>query len=179
MSISKWLYLYLLIICTGCAQRELWLPDSSLTSEEAVRVQLKAFQQNPFPQSDFGIKTAWEFASPSNKKVTGPFGRFQEMLLSEMYYPLVNLSNYRIEKHFEEDYYAEYFVVIKTKDDQTVHYIFDLVFQKEMDCWMVDAVLLMPQRFQPAPNTVAMLTTVYWSSFRLAPLHLIHPAYYL
>ena len=158
MSISKWLYVYLLFISTGCAQKEYWMPDASLTPEETVLIQLKAFQESSFPSSDFGICTAWEFASPANKTVTGPFDKFQEMLLSEMYYPLVNLNEFKVEMHFEEDDYAEYFVFIKTKDNQTVHYIFDLALQSENDCWMVDAVLLMPTQFQPEQQTVALLT---------------------
>ncbi|MEM9052676.1 MAG: DUF4864 domain-containing protein [Bacteroidota bacterium] len=157
MSISKCFFLYLLVISTGCAQKEYWLPHESLTPEETVKIQLKAFQKSTFPSSDFGIRTAWEFASPANKTVTGPFDRFQEMLLSEMYYPLVNLNDYKIEAHFEEDEYAEYFVFIKTKDEQMVHYIFDLAYQSENDCWMVDAVLLMPQQYQPEQQPVAML----------------------
>ncbi|MEQ9300767.1 MAG: hypothetical protein RIF33_19500 [Cyclobacteriaceae bacterium] len=164
MSISKWLYLYLIIISTGCAQREIWLPDSSLTPEEAVEIQLKAFLDNPFPASDFGIKTAWEFASPANKTITGPFDRFQEMLLSERYYPLLTTQAYSVEEHFQEKAYAQYFAVIKTKDDQRVHYVFDLSFQTDNDCWMVDAVLLMPERFQQNPNSVAMI-----EGFRSAP----------
>lgn len=157
MSISKWLYLYLLLISTGCAQKEVWLPDATLSPEEVVEIQLKAFLDNPFPASDFGIQTAWEFASPANKTVTGPFARFQEMLLSERYYPLLITQSYLVEEHFQEDVYAQYFVRIKTKDDQFIHYVFDLSFQTDNDCWMVDAVLPMPDQFQPNRKSVAMI----------------------
>lgn len=155
MSVSKWLYLYLITISTGCAQREVWLPDSTLSPREAVEIQLKAFQENPFPTSDFGIKTAWEFASPANKTITGPYDRFHEMLLSEKYYPLLMTREYSIDEHFDEENYAEYFVVIRTNNDQRVHYVFDLSFQSDNHCWMVDAVLLMPEQFQPNPKSVA------------------------
>lgn len=155
MSISKYLYVYVVLICTGCAQKEIWQPNAALSPQAAVEIQLRAFQSNHFPESDFGIKTAWEFASPANKKVTGPYERFQDMLLSDDYAPLLRLEEFKVDEHFRDDRYAEYFVVARTRDAQWIHYIFDLAYQNDNSCWMVDAVLLIPDIFQPSPQSVA------------------------
>jgi hypothetical protein len=87
------------------------------------------------------------------------------MLLSERSSPPLTTESFTIDEHFKENTTAEYFMVVKTKDDQWVHYIFDLSFQTDNDCWMVDAVLLMPVRFQPNPKSV-----VFVDGFRSAVL---------
>ena len=45
-------------------------PEPELTPNDVVRIQLLAMQQND--DNDFGIEVTFRFASPANKKQTGP-----------------------------------------------------------------------------------------------------------
>jgi len=51
----------------------------------AVIRQLEALQENDEPSPDAGIKTAWDYAHPSNQSATGPLDRFTRMLKSPAY----------------------------------------------------------------------------------------------
>lgn len=52
-------------------------PDPRLSPADVVRIQLESLRTNGL--SDNGIDTTYRFASPSNKKVTGPYARFAQM----------------------------------------------------------------------------------------------------
>lgn len=71
--------------------------ESALAGAEAVvQKQLVALKNNDQPQPDAGIELAWAFAHPSNRKATGPLGRFTQMLKGPTYRDLLNHSAHRI-----------------------------------------------------------------------------------
>ena len=72
-------------------------PEPALAGAEAiVQKQLVALKNNDHPQPDAGIELAWAFAHPSNRKATGPLGRFTQMLKGPTYRDLLNHSAHRI-----------------------------------------------------------------------------------
>jgi|GEM_PF-451573 len=68
-------------------------------NEEArgvVMEQLKALKNNDKPKSDAGIRTAWDYAHPSNREATGPLDRFVTMLKSPTYRELINHQSHEV-----------------------------------------------------------------------------------
>jgi hypothetical protein len=57
-------------------------PSPQLSAAEVVTIQLEALQHNDEPYIDAGIAQSWLLAHPANKRVTGPYSRFADMLRS-------------------------------------------------------------------------------------------------
>ena len=55
-------------------------PDPSLSPQDVVSIQIEALQNNDTPYEDRGIEITFNFASPTNKRVTGPLERFKVMV---------------------------------------------------------------------------------------------------
>ena len=51
-------------------------PDPSDGPEQVIEMQVRALAENDTPVENAGIKTAYNFASPANRRVTGPLDRF-------------------------------------------------------------------------------------------------------
>jgi hypothetical protein len=62
----------------------------------AVIQQLEALQDNDSPSPDAGIRTAWNYAHPSNQSATGPLDRFTQMLKSRAYRGLIDHGVHRV-----------------------------------------------------------------------------------
>ena len=65
-------------------------PAPDLTPRQVVKAQLAAMQRNDQPAPDAGIRTAFRFASPYNREMTGPVERFIEMVKQPGYDALLN-----------------------------------------------------------------------------------------
>ena len=116
-------------------------PEPKLKPNDVVRLQLLAMQQND--DSDFGIEVTFRFASPANKKQTGPLKRFIGLVRNPSYRPLLNHINATfIELTVEEDF-AVQDVIITTSNGERIGYRFRLSIQKGPlypGCWMTDSV---------------------------------------
>ena len=117
-------------------------PEPELKPNDVVRLQLLAMQQND--DSDFGIEVTFRFASPANKKQTGPLKRFIRLVRNPSYRPLLNHINATfLELNIEEDF-AVQDVIITTSNGKRIGYRFQLSIQKGPlypDCWMTDSVI--------------------------------------
>ena len=117
-------------------------PEPELKPNDVVRLQLLAMQQND--DSDFGIEVTFRFASPANKKQTGPLKRFIRLVRNPSYRPLLNHINATfLELTVEEDF-AVQDVIITTSNGKRIGYRFRLSIQKGPlypDCWMTDSVI--------------------------------------
>ena len=117
-------------------------PEPELKPNDVVRLQLLAMQQND--DSDFGIEVTFRFASPANKKQTGPLKRFIRLVRNPSYHPLLNHINATfLELTVEEDF-AVQDVIITTSNGKRIGYRFRLSIQKGPlypDCWMTDSVI--------------------------------------
>ena len=117
-------------------------PEPELKPNDVVRLQLLAMQQND--DSDFGIEITFRFASPANKKQTGPLKRFIRLVRNPSYRPLLNHINATfLELTVEEDF-AVQDVIITTSNGKRIGYRFWLSIQKGPlfpGCWMTDSVI--------------------------------------
>ena len=117
-------------------------PEPELKPNDVVRLQLLAMQQNDV--SDFGIEVTFRFASPANKKQTGPLKRFIRLVRNPSYRPLLNHINATfLELNMQEDF-AVQDVIITTSNGERIGYRFRLSIQKGTlypGCWMTDSVI--------------------------------------
>ena len=115
--------------------------EPELKPNDVVRLQLLAMQQND--ESDIGIEVTFRFASPANKKQTGPLKRFIRLVRNPSYRPLLNHINATfLELNIEEDF-AVQDVIITTSNGERIGYRFRLSIQKGPlfpGCWMTDSV---------------------------------------
>lgn len=119
-------------------------PRPAYPPEEVVRIQIEALGDNDRPHPDAGIEIAFRFASPANKKATGPLRRFIEMVRNPAYRPLLNHREARYGKLKQEGNGASQTVILKSRDGGWVGYLFQLSRQTEApfkDCWMTDSVM--------------------------------------
>ena len=125
------------------AQSEL-RPRPAYPPDKVVRIQIEALGDNDRPHPDAGIETAFRFASPANRKVTGPLPRFIEMVHNPAYRPMLNHRGARYGKLKREGDQATQPVILKSRDGSRVGYLFELSRQTEApfkDCWMTDSVM--------------------------------------
>ena len=117
-------------------------PEPELKPNDVVRLQLLAMQQND--ESDIGIEVTFRFASPANKKQTGPLQRFIRLVRNPSYRHLLNHTNATfLELTVKEDFAVQE-VVITTSNGERIGYRFRLSIQKGLiypGCWMTDSVV--------------------------------------
>ena len=116
-------------------------PEPELKPNDVVRLQILAMQQND--DSDFGIEVTFRFASPANKKQTGPLKRFISLVRNPSYRPLLNHINATFIELTVEEVFAVQDVIITTSNGERIGYRFRLSIQKGPlypGCWMTDSV---------------------------------------
>lgn len=119
-------------------------PRPAFPPEKVVRIQIEALGDNDRPHADAGVEITFRFASPANRKVTGPLARFIEMVHSPAYRPMLDHRGARYGKLKREGDHASQAVILKSRDDGRVGYLFRLSRQTEApykDCWMTDSVM--------------------------------------
>ena len=119
-------------------------PRPAFPPDKVVRIQIEALGGNDRPHTDAGIEITFRFASPANRKVTGPLPRFIEMVHNPAYRPMLNHRGARYGKLKREGDHASQAVILKTGDGSRVGYLFQLSRQSEApykDCWMTDSVM--------------------------------------
>lgn len=120
-------------------------PDPSLGPGEVVGVQVDALATNDDPEPDAGIKTAYNFASPGNRRATGPLDRFVRMVKGPNYAPMVDhVEAVRgpLERAGDR---AEQRVTLTGPDGRTVTYLFGLSRADAGEfagCWLTDRVVV-------------------------------------
>jgi len=119
-------------------------PSPAYGPDEVIRLQLEALAANDDPHEDAGIEVAFRFASPANKRVTGPLARFIAMVHNAIYGPLLNHRAVRYGTLRVEDNRAAQTVIVTARDGEVVAYLFMLSRQQGGTCdgcWMTDSVL--------------------------------------
>lgn len=120
-------------------------PDQSYGPEEVVALQLEGLATNDEPVENAGIGLAYNFASPSNRRSTGPFDRFVRMVRGPQYSPMVDHVEATTGPMERDGSRAEQRVTLTGPDGRTVTYRFGLSMDRdgELDgCWLTDRVLL-------------------------------------
>ena len=123
-------------------------PRAEYGPDQVVQIVMDALQNND--DADAGIVTTFNFASPGNKRLTGPVERFIPMVKSPAYVPMLNFrsAEYGELKLSADKLSAEQIVTLTTADGETVSYLFHLSKQPDGEfkgCWMTDGVV----RVQP------------------------------
>ena len=120
-------------------------PEQSLAPERVVAVQLDGLATNDEPFENAGIGVAYNFASPANRRATGPFDRFVRMVTGPRYAPMVDHVEATTGPMERDGTRAEQRVTLTGPDGRTETYRFGLSNDRtgELDgCWLTDSVML-------------------------------------
>lgn len=122
-------------------------PDPEYGPEAVIDIQLSALATNDDPFVDAGIKTAYSFASPANRRATGPLDQFVEMVNGPQYAPMIDHEEAVTGPLQREGDRAQQRVTLTGPDGRTVTYQFGLSRYDGpdamlADCWLTDRVLL-------------------------------------
>ncbi len=122
---------------------ELPKPSPELAPDDVVRIVIHALGANDKPFVDAGIATTFGFASPANRRNTGPLDRFTRMVKSHPYGIMVD----HVDSRFSEIVYvgdSAYQIVVLTDAAGREHgFAFRLSRQRDglyAGMWMTDAV---------------------------------------
>ena len=116
-------------------------PKPEYAPEQVVQIVMDALQNND--AADSGIVTAFNFASPANKEVTGPVARFIPMVKTPAYKPMLNFKTADHAKAAVDGDAAEQAVTLIAADGEAATYVFRLSKQTDGEfkgCWMTDGV---------------------------------------
>ena len=119
-------------------------PSPDLSPEAVVRLQVEALQRNDEPHSDAGIEAAFRFASPANRRATGPLERFTAMVKGPAYGAMLGFERAEYGEMRVDGDRAAQRVVLVQPDGRRVSYVFGLSKQRGGtydECWMTDSVL--------------------------------------
>lgn len=119
-------------------------PDPSLSPQDVVSIQIEALRNNDTPYSNRGIEVTFNFASPANKRLTGPLERFEAMVRSPAYGPMIDHRAAKYEALKIEGENAQIDVILTSNDGQYLGYRFILSRQsgnQYTGSWMTDAVI--------------------------------------
>ena len=122
-------------------------PSPDLSPTEVVRLQVEALGSNDAPRDDAGIEAAFNFASPANKRATGPLRRFRRLFDTPAYGPMIDHDSATYSTPQVEGDRARMGVILTTESGDRVGYLFRLSKQSGSpyeDCWMTDAVRRVP-----------------------------------
>jgi len=119
-------------------------PSPELSPREVVQLQVEALGTNDEPFAEAGIAAAFNFASPANKRATGPLARFRTLFDTAAYGPMIDHAGATYSQVQVEGSTAQMGVILSTEDGGQVGYLFRLSKQTAPPheaCWMTDAVM--------------------------------------
>ena len=118
-------------------------PGPDYGPADVVRIQVQALANNDTPYRNAGIEVAFRFASPANKRVTGPLRRFIRLLYDPTYRPFLNHKVAHFGQVDIQGSEATQTVILTAVNGQRVGYVFRLSKQRGAPCeacWMTDGV---------------------------------------
>ena len=119
-------------------------PHPSFSPLDVVQIIMNALQKNDEPSKNHGITVTFNFASPANKNVTGPIGRFATMVSGPVYGQMVDHLGAVYEKIKIKGDRASIDVIIKVVSGKFVGFRFLLTKQRDNEfdgTWMTDSVI--------------------------------------
>ncbi len=120
---------------------ELLLPNASLSPEQVVDAQMRAMAA--YRDDRRAIHQVFAFASPANRSMTGPIGRFERMILRPPYHLLVVSEHWIAGRVVRRDGQATRLVTTVSAQGRVSLFRFYLSLQSDdfEDCWMTDRVV--------------------------------------
>ena len=123
-------------------------PSPELSPKDVVEIVLGSMANNDSPKPDAGLQQAFEFASPSNKRTTGPFWHFKAIVEQPAYAPLINHTRRALgEPEFAGNNTASIPIMVVGSNGEVAGYLWSLSKQSGgdyQDSWMTDSVRRIP-----------------------------------
>ena len=141
--IQWYVVLILAALACGCGNLRTPMPSASLSPADVVRIQVLALQHVNEPTPNAGIWTTFQFASPANRLVTGPYGHFLQVIKSPSNQPFLHARAVRFLPVRQAGAQAEQEVEITDESGRITRWIFVLSKQRQApfeNCWMTDGV---------------------------------------
>jgi hypothetical protein len=120
-------------------------PSPDFGPEEVVRLVVDALQHNADSYNDEGIRVTFNFASPKNKRMTGPLPIFIQMVKSPHYRLMLGHQHAEFGTLETNGSTVRQRVTLHDGENRGTTFIFVLSCQSKgphAGCWMTDAVLL-------------------------------------
>ena len=117
---------------------------AALVTGDLVGLRITMILHTSIPYENRGIEVTFEFASPANKRMTGPLERFKVMVRNPIYGPMINHRNAKYENLMVEGEFARIDVILTSKEGEYLGYRFILSRQhgnQYEGSWMTDAVI--------------------------------------
>jgi len=143
MELKKYLIFVTIYGFTKFLYADIIKPSESLTAYDVVKIQLNALKNNNNPNKNAGIEQTWIFAHPENKKFTGPYKRFEKMLLGAQYNYLLNHASHRIKLIMNSDDTYVYNIELISKEKKMYFYEWHLeksTTKECSNCWFTTIV---------------------------------------
>ena len=143
MELKKYLILITILSFTNVLHADIIEPAENLTAYDVVKIQLTALKNNNKPSKNAGIKQTWVFAHPENKKFTGPYERFEKMLLGNQYSFLLNHESHKIKLIMNSKKKCIYNVELISTDKKMYFYEWHLEINSTdqcNNCWFTTIV---------------------------------------
>lgn len=122
-------------------------PNPGMAPGEVVAAVVDALQHNNVPHPNAGVLTVYHFASPANRRVTGPYGHFLRLVKSPAYTPLFQAAAAEFGEIHVQGSHASQDVTTRPGSGKFASFRFDLSRQIDgpcAGCWMVDGVVRLP-----------------------------------
>jgi hypothetical protein len=146
-------------IIAGWAQVPELTPGPALGPAQVVEYQVNALQHNDDPHADAGIERTFRFASPSNRKITGPLEHFVSIVKSPAYLPMINNLASSVTGMQVAGDHAKVAITITPAKGHALTYLFVLTKQHDNDfdnCWMTDSVVPIEQDGGPSDEAITI-----------------------
>jgi len=120
-------------------------PAPSHGPGQVIEIQLEALAANDHPVENAGIKTAYNFTSPANRRSTGPLSRFVRMVEGPQYAPMIDHVEATAGPLEQDGTQATQTVTLTGPTGRTMTYEFGVSKQttgRFADCWLTDRVLV-------------------------------------
>ena len=143
MELKKYLIFITIFSFTEFLHADIVKPSENLTAYDVVKIQLTALKNNNKPKKNSGIKQTWIFAHPENKKYTGPYERFEKMLLGVQYSILLNHDSHKIKLVSNAPNKYIYNIELISKDKKMYFYEWHLektTIDECNSCWFTTIV---------------------------------------
>lgn len=118
-------------------------PNPKLTPGQVIAIQIQALRNNSRMPDDGGIAITFNFASPANRRMTGPLPRFIQMLKNPFYKTMLDFERYEagpIERSGDDA--QQRVTLIDAKGNRAI-FLWVLSKQQQApyeNCWMTDSV---------------------------------------
>jgi len=143
MELNKYIIIIIFLNLTNFLYADIIQPAKNLTAYDVVKIQLIALKNNNKLSKNDGIKQTWIFAHPENKKFTGPYEKFEKMILSNQYKILLNHTSHKINLIINSEEKYIYNIELITKKKKIYFYEWHLeksTTEKCDGCWFTTIV---------------------------------------